>query len=178
MSRVVEVFCSRRVPQVAVLALVSIGFAGCSADMSSRLAQMDSGPQQSSGFGWQRESTGSVAPAPAAPVARRELPQYSRSQYQSQPLPPPISTPKTYPVASSVSDSGRSAHSYAPPSRPIESTSHVASRDGWNHNGGTSIIVGTSDTLEGLSRRYGVSTAEIPRPTAIAVPARCSPASN
>ncbi|WP_438274572.1 peptidoglycan DD-metalloendopeptidase family protein [Nitrobacter sp.] len=161
MSRVVEVFCSRRVPQVAVLALVSIGFAGCSADMSSRLAQMDSGPQQSSGFGWQRESTGSVAPAPAAPVARRELPQYSRSQYQSQPLPPPISTPKTYPVASSVSDSGRSAHSYAPPSRPIESASHVASRDGWNHNGGTSIIVGTSDTLEGLSRRYGVSTAEI-----------------
>ncbi|OJU24164.1 MAG: peptidoglycan-binding LysM [Nitrobacter sp. 62-13] len=175
MSRVVEVLCSRRVPQVAVLALVSIGFAGCSADMSSRLAQMDSGPQQSSGFGWQRESTGSVAPAPAAPVVRRELPQYSRSQYQSQPLPPPISTPKTYPVASSASGNGRSVHSYTPPARPIESTKPVASRDGWNHNGGTPIIVGTSDTLEGLSHRYGVSTAEILKANGYRGPRRLQP---
>jgi murein DD-endopeptidase MepM/ murein hydrolase activator NlpD len=176
MSRVIEVLCSRRAPQVAVLTLVSIGFAGCSADMSSRLAQIDSSPQQqSSRFGWQRESTGSVAPAPAAPVERRELPQYSRSQYQSQPLPPPISTPKTYPVASSASESGRSAHSYAPPARPIEPASHVASRDGWNHNGGTSIIVGTSDTLEGLSRRYGVSTAEILKANGYHGPRRLQP---
>jgi hypothetical protein len=98
MSRVVEVLCSRRVPQVAVLALMSIGFAGCSADMSSRLAQLDSSPQQSNHFGWQRDSTGSVAAAPAAPVERREPRQYSRPQYQSsyqsQPLPPPLSTPK------------------------------------------------------------------------------------
>ena len=34
MSRVVELLYSRRVPQVAVLALISFGFAGCSADMS------------------------------------------------------------------------------------------------------------------------------------------------
>ncbi len=179
MSRIVEVLCSRRVPQVAVLALVSIGFAGCSADMSSRLAQIDSGPQQSNHFGWQRESTGSVAAAPAAPVQRRELPQYSRPQYQSsyqsQPLPPPISTPKTYPVASSVSDSGRSVHSAAPPTRPIESKGPVASRDGWNHNGGTPIIVGTSDTLEGLSHRYGVSTAEILKANGYRGPRRLQP---
>jgi murein DD-endopeptidase MepM/ murein hydrolase activator NlpD len=176
MSRVVEVLCSRRVPQVAVLTLVSIGFAGCSADMSSRLAQMDSGPQQSSSFGWQRESTGSVAPAPAAPVMRRELPQYSRSQYQSQPLPPPISTPRTYPVASSASDGGRSVHSYAPPpARPIEPAKPVAARDGWNHNGGTPIIVGTSDTLEGLSHRYGVSTAEILKANGYRGPRRLQP---
>jgi murein DD-endopeptidase MepM/ murein hydrolase activator NlpD len=166
MSRVVEVFCSRRVPQIAVLALVSIGFAGCSADMSTRLAQLDSSPQQSNHFGWQRDATGSVAAAPAAPVERRDLPQYSRPQYQSsyqsKPLPPPISTPKTYPVASSASSGARAAHSYAAPAasaHPIEPA--PAARDGWNHNGGTPIIVGTSDTLEGLSRRYGVSTAEI-----------------
>ena len=36
MSRVVELLCSRRVPHVAALALMSIGFAGCSADMSTR----------------------------------------------------------------------------------------------------------------------------------------------
>lgn len=171
MSRVVELLCSRRVPQVAVLALVSIGFAGCSADMSTRLAQLDSGPQQSgpqqsNRFGWQRETTGTVVASPAAPVERRELQQYSRppyrpqSDYQSQPL-PPISTPKSYPVASNVSGSGRGPGSYTPPARPIESAPAVAARDGWNHNGGTPIIVGTSDTLDGLSRRYGVSSAEI-----------------
>jgi murein DD-endopeptidase MepM/ murein hydrolase activator NlpD len=179
MSRVVEVLCSRRVPQIAVLALVSIGFAGCSADMSTRLAQLDSGPQQSNQFGWQRDATGSVAAAPAAPVERRQLPQYSRSQYQSQPLPPPVSTPSTYPAASAPVASGvsggRGVHSYAPPARPIESTSAVAPRDGWNHNGGTPIIVGTSDTLEGLSRRYGVSTAEIIKANGYRGPRRLQP---
>jgi murein DD-endopeptidase MepM/ murein hydrolase activator NlpD len=157
MSRVVELLYSRRVPQVAVLALVSIGFAGCSADMSTRLAQFDSSPQQSNQFGWQRDTTGAVPPAPAAPIQRSELPQYTRPQYQSQSL-PPISTPKSYPVASG---NERSVASHASPARPIESSSPVAARDGWNHSGGTPIIVGTSDTLEGLSRRYGVSTAEI-----------------
>ena len=39
MFRVVELLCARRVPHVAVLALMSIGFAGCSADMSTRLSQ-------------------------------------------------------------------------------------------------------------------------------------------
>jgi murein DD-endopeptidase MepM/ murein hydrolase activator NlpD len=177
MSRVVEVLCSRRVPQVAVLALMSIGFAGCSADMSSRLAQLDSSPQQSNHFGWQRDATGSVAAAPAAPVERREPRQYSRPQYQSsyqsQPLPPPISTPKTYPVASNASGSVRTAHSYAPPARPIEQA--PAARDGWNHSGGTPIIVGTSDTLEGLSRRYGVSTAEILKANGYQGPRRLQP---
>jgi murein DD-endopeptidase MepM/ murein hydrolase activator NlpD len=183
MSRVVELLCSRRVPQVAVLTLMSIGFAGCSADMSTRLAQFDGGsqPQQSSHFGWQREATGSVTPAPAAPVERRDLPQYSRPQYQSQPLPPPISTPKSYPVASGVSGGGRGVGSYAPPARPIEPTGSVAHRsvaarhDGWNHNGGTTIIVGTSDTLEGLSHRYGVSTAEILKANGYHGPRRLQP---
>ena len=166
MSRVVALLCSRRVPQVAVLALMSIGFAGCSADMSTRLAQFDGGPQQSNHFGWQRETTGSVAAAPAAPIERRELPQYSRPQYQSQPLPPPISAPRSYPVASGVSGGGRGVGSYTPPAHPVLSTGtvaprSVAARDGGNHKGGTTIIVGTSDTLEGLSHRYGVSSAEI-----------------
>jgi murein DD-endopeptidase MepM/ murein hydrolase activator NlpD len=171
MPSIVELLCSRRAPQVAVLALMSIGFAGCSADMSSRFAQNDSAPQHSGQFGWQRETTGSVA-APVAPVERRELPQYSRPQYQLQPqyqsqaLPPPISAPKSYPVASGVSGGGRGVGSYTPPARPIESTGtvaprSVAARDGWNHGGGTTIIVGTSDTMEGLSHRYGVTTAEI-----------------
>ena len=159
MSRVVELLCSRRVPHVAVLALMSFGFAGCSADMSTRLSQNSF----SNPFASQPEATGSV-PAPA--VERRELPQYSRphSQYQSQNLPPPIAAPQSYPAAG-VSGGGRGLASYAPPARPIESTGtvpprSVASARAPGH-GGTTIIVGTSDTLDILARRYHVTTAAI-----------------
>src|ERR1700755_1204657 len=108
MSRVVELLSSRRVPQVAALALMSIGFAGCSADMSTRLSQ----DPLSNPFASQPEATGSW-PAPA--VERRELPQYSRPQpqYQSQALPPPIAAPQSYPAASSgASGGGRGLGSY------------------------------------------------------------------
>src|SRR5580698_9802267 len=96
MSRVVELLCSRRTPQIAVLALMSIGFAGCSADMSTRMSENSF----SNPFASQPEATGSV-PTPA--VERRELPQYSRPQYQNQyqssALPPPVSAPQSYPAA-------------------------------------------------------------------------------
>ena len=84
MSSVVALLCSRRAPQAAVLALMSIGFAGCSADMSSRFAsnQNSFNGNQSSQFGWQRETTGTVSAAPTAPVERRELPQYARQTNQ------------------------------------------------------------------------------------------------
>src|SRR5215510_5773815 len=103
MSRVVELLRSRRVPQAAALALISVGFAGCSADTQTRFQQSSF----SNPFASQPETTSAV---PAAPVERRELPQYARpqSQYQSQPLPPPVSAPQSYPVSSrGVSGGGR-----------------------------------------------------------------------
>jgi murein DD-endopeptidase MepM/ murein hydrolase activator NlpD len=164
MSRVVELLCSRRLPHVAALALMSIGFAGCSADMQSRFAT--DGGNQPSQFGWQRETTGSVPPPRAE---RRELPQYSRPQpqVQSSDMPPPIAAPQSYPTASSgVSGGGRGLSSYAPPALPpIETTGTVAPRSVAAKpapaQAGTTIIVGTSDTLETLSRRYNVSSAAI-----------------
>jgi murein DD-endopeptidase MepM/ murein hydrolase activator NlpD len=161
MSRVVELLCSRRVPHVAALALISIGFAGCSADMSSRL----SSNSFSNPFASQPEATGSV---PAPVVERRELPQYSRpqSQYQSSALPPPVAAPQSYPTASAgVSGGGRGLASYAPPShQPLETTGSVAPRSVAATRpapAGTTIIVGTSDTLDTLSQRYHVSPAAI-----------------
>jgi murein DD-endopeptidase MepM/ murein hydrolase activator NlpD len=159
MSLVAELLCSRRVPHVAALALISFGFAGCSADMSTRLSQ----DPFSNPFASQPEATGSVA----APVTeRRELPQYSRPQYRSQPLPPPIAVPQTYPAASTgVSPGGRGLASYAPPAHPIEATGTVAPRSiaatRGAGQGGTTIIVGTSDTLDVLARRYNVTPAAI-----------------
>jgi murein DD-endopeptidase MepM/ murein hydrolase activator NlpD len=162
MSRVVELLCSRRLPHVAALALMSFGFAGCSADMSTRLSQNST----SNPFASQPEATGSV-PTPA--VERRELPQYSRpqTQYQSQALPPPIAAPQSYPAANSgVSGGGRGLASYAPPpAHPLETTGSVAPRSvaatRAAGQGGTTIIVGTSDTLETLAHRYNVKPAAI-----------------
>ncbi|MCK1713155.1 MULTISPECIES: LysM peptidoglycan-binding domain-containing M23 family metallopeptidase [unclassified Bradyrhizobium] len=163
MSAVAELLYSRRVPQVAVLALISFSFAGCSADMSSRLSQSNfSNPFAS-------ESTGSVQPAPPP---QRELPQYSRPQtqpgyYQSQPLPPPaVSAPQSYPVAAGggVSGGGRGMGSYAPPAQPhLETTATVPPRSvaATQPAGGTKIIVGTSDTLDVLAKRYRVTPQAI-----------------
>src|SRR5580692_9575812 len=175
MSRVVELLCSRRLPHVAVLALMSFGFAGCSADMSTRLSQNSF----SNPFASQPEATGSV-PTPA--VERRELPQYSRpaSQYQSQPLPPPISAPQSYPAANAgVSGGGRGLASYSPPAHPqLETTGSIAPRSvAATHApaNGTTIIVGTSDTMESLSRRYNVSTAAIMQANGYKGPRTLSP---
>jgi murein DD-endopeptidase MepM/ murein hydrolase activator NlpD len=163
MSRVVELLCSRRTPQVAVLALMSFGFAGCSADTQTRMSQNSF----SNPFSSQPETTASVA-APTPQVERRELPQYARPQAQYQPsaLPPPIAAPQSYPAAG-VSGGGRGVASYSPPTRqPIETTGSVAPRSiaatrTPGREAGSTIIVGTSDTMEGLSQRYGVTTAEI-----------------
>jgi murein DD-endopeptidase MepM/ murein hydrolase activator NlpD len=157
MSAVAELLYSRRVPQVAVLALISFSFAGCSADMSSRLSQASfSNP-------FSQESTGSVQPAPV----QRELPQYARPQaYQSQPLPPPaVAAPQSYPVAGGgVSGGGRGMGSYTPPAQPhLEATGTVPPRSvaAARPAGGTTIIVGTSDTLDVLAKRYHVTPQAI-----------------
>ncbi|WKA31775.1 LysM peptidoglycan-binding domain-containing M23 family metallopeptidase [Bradyrhizobium roseum] len=178
MSRIVELLCSRRVPQVAVLTLMSVGFAGCSADMQTRFSDSSF----SNPFASQPDATGSVR----APVAERRepppqyAPQYARPQaaaapqFQSQALPPPPVAvapapvaPPAYPVSSNgVSGGGRGISSYAPPSQPpIETTATVPPRSvaaarPVAHNG-TMIIVGTSDTLDGLAKRYNVSSAAI-----------------
>src|SRR3569833_1252779 len=67
--------------------------------------------------------------------------------------------------------------SYTPPSsNPIEHTGSVTPRSvAARHEGGTRIIVGTSDTLEGLARRYHVSTAEIMRANGYHGPRALSP---
>src|ERR1700733_14967020 len=171
MSRVVELLCSRRAPQAAVLALMSIGFAGCSADMSTRISENPF----SNPFASQPEATGSV---PTPTVERRELPQYSRPQYQSSALPPPIAAPQSYPTGGGVSGGGRGVASYAPPDHPIESTGTVAPRSVAARGpgqGGTTIIVGTSDTLEILSRRYNVSAAAIMQANGYKGPRALSP---
>ena len=66
-----------------------------------------------------------------------------------------------------MSGGGRGLSSYAPPAHPkLETTGTVAPKSVAAtrppaHAAGTTIIVGTSDTLEILARRYNVSSAAI-----------------
>src|SRR3954465_14892242 len=150
MSIVVALRCSRRVPHAAALALISFGLAGCSADMSTRLSQNSI----SNPFAPRPEAPGAV---PAPVIERRDLPQYSRPQ-----MTPPIAAPQTRPIASS---GAYGVSSYAPPAHPLESTGTVAPRSIAATRGKiqspTTIIVGTSDPLDILARRYNVSPAAI-----------------
>jgi murein DD-endopeptidase MepM/ murein hydrolase activator NlpD len=163
MSRVPELLRSRRVPHLAVLALISSSLAGCSGDMSSRFAQNP----LSNPFGYQQEATGTVR---AAPIERRDLPQYTRPQspLPETSAPPAIAAPQSYPAASAgVSGGGRGLASYAPPAQPkLETTASVPLRSVAAtrpavQGAGTTIIVGTSDTLDILARRYNVAPAAI-----------------
>ena len=181
MSGIVEWLCSRRVPHVAALALIAFGCAGCSADMSTRLSQDPRSNSFSNPFASQPEAPG-WGPPPAVerdeppPYARSQSPYYPQSPYSPQSpyyrssalTPPAVVAPRSYPAASAgVSDRGRELVSYVPPSGPqLETTASmpprsIAAARAPNHGSGTAIIVGTSDTLEILARRYNVTPAAI-----------------
>jgi murein DD-endopeptidase MepM/ murein hydrolase activator NlpD len=170
MSRLVELLGSRRAPQFAVLALVAVGFGGCSADTSTRFTDNSFSNPFSSRGGYP-EATGSVQ---QGHYQSRELPQYARPA-----SPPIVSAPLSAPAAQPMSGGGRGMASYSPPpsahstpstySAPIESTGSVAPRSvaaapaGWSRDGGTKIIVGTADTLDIIAKRYNVPAAAILR---------------
>ncbi|MGC2774214.1 MAG: peptidoglycan-binding LysM, partial [Bradyrhizobium sp.] len=111
MPAIVELPRSRRLPQIAALALMSFGVAGCSADMSTRLSQAQS--PFSNPFA--SDATGSVQ---APPAGARPQQQYTpppgpapAPAYSSSALPPPaVGAPQSYPSgggAGGVSSGGR-----------------------------------------------------------------------
>src|SRR5215470_9954339 len=125
MPRIVELLCSRRLPQAATLALISFAFAGCSADTSSRFAQDPFAGKNpfSNPFNSRSEATGSVPTPqverrdlpqrdlPQRDLPQRDLPQYGHSQPQTQPysssaVPPPAAAPQSYSAPSSGWTSG------------------------------------------------------------------------
>jgi murein DD-endopeptidase MepM/ murein hydrolase activator NlpD len=169
MPRFAELSSWRHAPHFAVLALVSLGFGGCSADTNSRFTNNPS-PKWSNPFdGFSNpfasknssEATGSVQQQP------RELPQYARPRYSANTSAPVVSAPLSYPSGPVASGGGHGVGSYSPPtSSPIESTGSVtppsvAATHAYSREGGTTIIVGTSDTLEIISKRYNVPSNEI-----------------
>jgi murein DD-endopeptidase MepM/ murein hydrolase activator NlpD len=169
MSRLLELLGTRRVPSLAVMALVSVSFGGCSANYDSRFS--DNSIQNP--FASQRsDATGSVRQNNQ--YAQHELPQYSRPVSRA----PVVSAPLSYPAAQNSSGGGHGVASYAPPaSNPIAHTGSVAPRSAAaaRPEDGTRIVVGTSDTLEVLARRYNVSVADIVRANNYRGPRALSP---
>src|SRR5690242_1404156 len=154
MLRVVEFPRRRHAPQVAVLALMSIAVAGCGAD-TSRFAANPFASQ-----GPQPEATGSVA---AGRIESHPLPPYQSAVTPPSTVPAQQAYGTQPPVG--ISAGGRGVASYTP-ARPIETTSaagprSVAAAPNWNRDDGAMIIVGTTDTIETISRRYGVAVPVI-----------------
>ena len=175
MSRVAELLRAYRASPVAVVALVSAGLAGCSAD-THRFAENP--------FNSRQEVTNSVPqahPAPSGRVESRPLPQYQQSY-----APPPQTTPaygfnNQPPPSSGISGGGRGMASYSPPpARPIETTAtaaprSIASNTSYSAQDGTTIIVGTSDTVDTIAQRYNVPAREIMRVNGLPTPRNLQP---
>jgi murein DD-endopeptidase MepM/ murein hydrolase activator NlpD len=173
MSRVAELLRARRASLVAVAALMSAGLAGCSGD-SHRFAENPFNSRQ-------QEVTGAVPPAQAAPSGRIESHPLPQSQHSAQ---PPQTTPaygfQRQSQSSGISGGGRGIAAYAPPTRPIETTGttapqSIASNASWSATDGTTIIVGTNDTVDGLAQRYKVPAREIMRVNGLPTPRNLQP---
>jgi murein DD-endopeptidase MepM/ murein hydrolase activator NlpD len=131
-------------PSVIVLALVAVSAAGCSSD-TGRFEGPFSNPFASSSG----DTTASVNSAQSGRIESKPL----AAPVQTGALPPPAQTSVAYQPAGGQQDI----------------TGSVAS-GGWDWNGGTAITVSQSDTLETLSKRYGVPASVIMQANAITVP--------
>jgi murein DD-endopeptidase MepM/ murein hydrolase activator NlpD len=151
MSGVVEQLRSRLKPSASVLALL-IGVAGCSGETT----RFNENPYAQSNA----DATGSIQqtqPGATARVDSRPLPQPGQ-----QALPPGVGT----------AGGGRGMASYTPPPSAVNTrpaapdvTGSVAPKPApsghWTWDGGTPMTVAQGDTIDTISRRYGVPASAI-----------------
>ena len=137
-------------PRMVAIALMGLGVAGCSGD-SGRFA--DFGSDNSS----RGEVTGSI-PQSANHVDIRPLPRLAGN------------------ASDGTSGGGRGMGSYQPGSSDVTGSLQPAPPPPtWTWEGGTPITVGRGDTLETISRRYGVPVAAIMEANSINNPALVHP---
>jgi len=186
MSRVVELLRSRRVPQIAVLALMSVGFAGCSADMQTRLSQNT----LANPFNYQPEATGFGADGAgrtsrAAANIRGRKPNPRRRNTSHPPCRRPPWCRSRIPIQpQTVACREEGARCRPTPRRAVRNLRPPAplrrARVAAAHSPaqGTTIIVGTSDTLDILAKRYNISSAAILQANGYKGPRTLSPVSS
>jgi murein DD-endopeptidase MepM/ murein hydrolase activator NlpD len=139
---------SRHWPRFAILAVVGVTAAGC-ADSG----RFDSNPYASNRHAPSQDVTGSIS---SRPVHRVE----------TQALPAPTPT-RPYTVPAGIASGAQGLGAYRPGGQAPEYTGSVTQQAAapaapvkpaghWTWNGGTPIVVGRGDTLEGIARKYGV----------------------
>ena len=147
-SRIVARTWPRSWPRFVILAVVGVTAAGC-ADSG----RFDSNPYASNRRGSSQDVTGSIS---SRPVHRVE----------TQALPAPTPT-RPYSVPAGVASGAQGLGAYRPGGQTPEYTGSVTQlapakpAGHWTWNGGTPIVVGRGDTLEGIARKYGVPAQAI-----------------
>ena len=157
--RAVVDFAGRRWSRLALLGVLTVGVAGCSAD-TARFGNPNANPWASNSAP-PSEVTGTVRPAPTAHIS-------------SQPLPPPNASRPATVSSSGVTGGGPGMGSYnpsypspapppvhaslPPPPARGEVTGSISHhpRSAWNWDGGTAIVVTPGETAETLGNKYGV----------------------
>lgn len=139
-------------PSFIMLALVGLSAAGCSSD-TSRFESPFANPFASKP---QPEMTGSInsAPPPSGRIESAPLPAPQAAGMLPPPTQPAVMHAGTMPPAASAAPA---------PARP------------WDWDGGTAVTVAQGDTLDTLSRRFGVPAAAIMQANAITSPAAIRP---
>jgi murein DD-endopeptidase MepM/ murein hydrolase activator NlpD len=162
---------SRRGLRVSVLALVALGVAGCSSDVS----RFGDSPFSSPYASRNGDVTGSISRGPAAPTGKVESQPLPQTQ-AALPPPPPRNASSTgtavgapgmgsyRPAQGEVTGSITPMHKPQPPSSPRPVQAAMAAPRA------TVVTIGPGDTIAVLSRRYGVSMAAIIKANKLASP--------
>jgi len=150
---------SRNVSRVAMIVFAAAAAGGCSSDTTrfghepvytgstpnqrALLGQPQAQPTAGPNAGWRNvETTGSIAPAPSAPPVAR------------QDLAPPPQAQAPYAAPAQPYAGAPQAQAPAPAPQPTRVASAAAS--GWSAAGGSYVTAQHGDTVDALSRRYGV----------------------
>jgi murein DD-endopeptidase MepM/ murein hydrolase activator NlpD len=158
MSRVLEIVRSRCWPRAAALALMTIGLAACSSDMS----RLNEGPFAASSH---PETTGSIAQGQAVPAGRIE----------SQPLAPQAAQAQPKPVKLAAAGPVAPVGSKGAPDGSGSVVRKPGAAGNWSWDGGKAITVGAGDTIDAIARRHGVPASAIIQANNIAPPATIYP---
>ncbi|WP_407051354.1 peptidoglycan DD-metalloendopeptidase family protein [Methyloraptor flagellatus] len=179
---------SHNLTQVALVALLSAGAAGCSSDFSrfGEPVYTGSTPNQKSILGG--------APAQPAYGGGYAQPGYAQPAYppqsdvtgsvgvQRQQLPPPVAAPAA-PAPVAPAPYVPQQQSYAPPPPAVpQTTGSIGSRPivasapaGWTMQGATPVAVQAGDTADAVARRYGVPATVLIQSNGLSDPNRLVP---
>jgi murein DD-endopeptidase MepM/ murein hydrolase activator NlpD len=153
-------------PSVIVLALVGLSAAGCSSD-TSRFESPFSNPFASKPQPPAGEMTASINSAPSGRIESAPL---AAPGQAAGSLPPP-----TRPATMAGSGAGTAPYYPGNSAQDVTGSVKTPQQAGWDWNGGTAVTIAQGDTLDTLSRRYGVPASAIMQANALTSPTGIRP---